>query len=241
MLTKKYFLLVLALCCLNYNSTLLAVDEVFEHHHGRRIFHAFELESAVGDSKEGQVQWVDLDGWIGSDYHKLWLKTEFERIDSQTDTLETWGLYSRYLSTFWDAQIGIRHDAKPHSLFYFVFGLEGLASYFIETEFHIFLSEKGDVSARLHLERDFLITQQWVFQPFLETEIFFQNVPDLEAARGISGLELGLQCRYKITPKVAPYLEVRYERKIGGTAALARSHSDAVENVLFFLGIKFLI
>src|SRR5690606_27920177 len=123
--------------------------------------------------------------------------------------LEAWGLFSRYLSTFWDGQMGIRHETKPHSLTYFVVGLEGLAPYFIETEFHLFLSDEGDLSARLHLEKNFFMTQKFVIQPYLETEIFLQTVPDIETARGISDLELGLQFLYKIRPNFAPYLEVR--------------------------------
>jgi uncharacterized protein involved in copper resistance len=46
-------------------------------------------------------------------------------------------LYSRNISTFWDAQAGIRYDTKPESTAYLTLGINGLAQQWFETEAHL--------------------------------------------------------------------------------------------------------
>ena len=93
--------------------------------HGNGTFHAFDLEMGIGASDDGNdfADW-DLDGWIGTDENKLWLRSEGERSDNETEAAEFWAMYSRNIARFWDLQIGIRHDAKPHSLTHAVIGFD---------------------------------------------------------------------------------------------------------------------
>ena len=209
-----------------------------EHADHPTVFHAFRLETDIGDSREGSIATWDLNGWIGSDYNKLWLKSEGERVDGDTHRAEFWAMYSRNVADFWDAQIGIRHDTQPHSTSYLVTGFEGLAPYFFETEAHLFVSDDGDVSVRLRQENDLLITQRLILQPYLEVNLFAQDVPELEVGSGLADGQIGVQMRYEVTRKFAPYVDVSYERKFGETATLARRSSEHHDDVVASVGLR---
>lgn len=199
-------------------------------------FHAFKLEAAAGDNRDDDAvsEW-DLDGWAGGDNHKLWIKAQGHQEDHETVNSELWLMYSRNVATFWDAQIGVRDDYRPESTSYLVIGLMGLAPYYFETEAHLFVSQDGDVSLRIREENDFLITQKWILQPWVEVNVFAQDVDELDTGSGLSEAAIGLQLRYEITRKFAPYLELSYEKLYGDTADMAvaagENRSDSVVTV----------
>ena len=206
--------------------------------HGNAIYHAFTLETDYGAGQHGPVASWDIDGWIGGDENKLWIKSEGENDDGTTDQSEFWALYSKNVSTFWDVQAGVRFDAQPWSAGYFVLGVNGLAPQFIETETHLFISDDGDVSARLRLERDVLLTQRTVFQPYLELNLFAQDVPERQTGAGLSDGEIGLQTRHEFSRQFAPYLDLRYERAFGETAHLANKNGEDSDNFVAALGVR---
>ncbi len=209
--------------------------------HETRIFHALVLETALGSqsSHHSIVEW-DLDGWIGGDDHKLWLKIEGERQNGVTETAEFWAMYSRNISTFWDAQGGIRHDAQAASLDHIVLGFNGLAPYFFETQAHIFISEKGDISARLRQENEFLLTQSLILEPYLEFNVFAQDVPEIAVGQGLSEAELGVQIRHQFIRKFALYVDIRHQRKFGETASIARRNQETVSFWAGLIGMRIL-
>lgn len=186
-----------------------------DHDHGSSLYHAFTLQADHGAGNDEHNERWDLDGWIGGDIHKLWIKSEGETEDHQTHRSENWLLYSRNVDTFWDLQTGLRYDDQPESVAYGVIGFNGLAPYGFETEAHLFISDEGDVSARLHIENNLLLTQQWVLKPYAEWNLFTQEVDELGADKGVSDTELGLQLRYEVTRKFAPYMDLRHERDLG--------------------------
>lgn len=208
------------------------------HDHGSEIYHAFGLEADTGAGSEGAISSWDLDGWIGSDENKLWLKSEGEVSEGATEQAEFWGLYSRNVSTFWDAQVGIRHDFQPESTSYLTLGFEGLAPYFFETEAHFFISDEGDVSARIRQENDFLITQRLILQPYAEINLFAQDVEEQHIGAGLANAELGIQTRYEITRKFAPYVDVRYERKFGETSSIAKNNGEENDDFIAAVGLR---
>lgn len=208
--------------------------------HGPSIFHAFRLEADYGAGSEGAVASWDFDGWIGGDYNKLFLKSEGENSDGETEQAEFWAMYSRNVATFWDLQAGIRHDIKPESTTYLVLGTEGLAPYFFETEAHLFISDEGDVSARLREENDFLITQRLILQPYAEIELSAQDVPEQDIGAGFTQGEIGLQTRYEFTRKFAPYVDFRYERKFGETSSIAKDEGENNDDFIAAVGLRFM-
>jgi len=205
--------------------------------HGGTINHMFRLEADTGAGPHGEVSTWDLKGWIGTDENKLWLKTEGEQSASKLEDAEVWALYSRNIATFWDAQAGIRHD-EPNSATYAVFGFNGLAPYYFETEAHLFVSDKGDVSARLREENDFLLTQKLILQPYAELNAYAQDVPHQNIGAGISDGKIGLQTRYEFTRKFAPYVDVHYGRKFGETSSMAKANGEDTNEFIGAVGLR---
>lgn len=217
-----------------------AADDHTDHkdEHGGQIFHMFRLEADYGAGRDASNASWEFDGWVGTDENKLWLKSEGEVEDSDTQQAEFWALYSRNIATFWDAQIGVRHDIQPESTSYLVAGFNGLAPYFFETEAHLFLSDEGIVSARLRQENDLLITQRLIAQPYLEANFFAQDAPDQEVGAGLANAEVGLQMRYEFTREFAPYIDVRYERLFGETSSIAKRHGEDKDDVVASIGLR---
>lgn len=220
---------------------LLPFAAAVNAHEDTTVFHAFRLELDAGESRDNEsvANW-NLDGWLGGDHHKLWLKSEGEQGDHDTESSESWALYSYNLDTFWDVQAGVRYDNRPTSTTYFAAGVTGLAPYFIETEAHLFASDDGDVSARLHLERDWLLTQQLILQPFLELNVFAQEVDELETGAGLADMTAGLQLRYEVTRKFAPYVEISVDRLFGDTADMAEDNGGHRSDTAITAGVRLL-
>jgi copper resistance protein B len=208
---------------------------------GPSLLHAFRTEIDSGDSRDGKLYSWDFDGWIGGDFNKLWLKSEGEKLDSKTaEQAEHWAMYSRNIATFWDFQTGIRYDEQPNSTSYFVTGFEGLAPYFFETEAHFFISEDGDLTARIRQENDLLITQQLIIQPYFELNFSAQNIPEKEMGSGLTDGEFGIQTRYEFSRKFAPYIDLKYERKFGKTSSIAKADNENRDDFVTSIGLRLL-
>lgn len=232
---------LLTLFCLLaiFTSNIALARDDHKAGHGGQVFHMLQLETDVGANRDGTLYSWDLDSWIGTDENKLWLKSEGEKEDGKTtETSEFWAMYSRNIATFWDLQAGIRFDEQPKSTGYVVAGVNGLAPHFFETEAHLFVSEYGDVTARLHQGKEFLITQRLITEPYLELNLSAQDVPELEIGQGLTDGEFGIQTRYEITRKFAPYVDVRYERKFGETSAIARKDGENRDDFIVSGGLR---
>lgn len=212
--------------------------EEMQHEHGGETFHMFRLETDTGVNRGKSISSWDLDGWIGTDENKLWIKSEGEHNDGKLEDAEVWAMYSRNIATFWDAQAGIRYDFEPRGNAYFVAGFTGLAQYNFETEAHLFVSERGDVTARLRRENDILLTQKLILQHYLEVNFSAQDVPEQEIGAGISDGKIGLQTRYEFTRKFAPYVDVHYGRKFGETASIATSNGESRDEAVAAVGLR---
>lgn len=238
MMRTKFLLLALTASFVGIATA--SAQDAHQKEHGGEIFHAMRLETGAGFSGSDSTANWDLDGWIGTDENKLWLKSEGERTDAKTEQAEFGALYSRNIDTFWDVQIGLRYDAEPSSLTYLTLGFNGLAPYFFETEAHLFVSEDGDVSLRLRQENDFLLTQRLILQPYLEANLYAQDVRKRDIGSGLSSAEVGLQTRYEFTRKFAPYLDIKYERKFGDTSSIAKAHGEDNDAVVGTIGLRFM-
>lgn len=207
--------------------------------HGGGIFHMFRLQTDIGSNTDGTpLQSWDFDGWVGTDENKLWLKSEGELADSKLEDAEFWVLYSRNISTFWDAQAGIRYDTKPESTAYLTLGINGLAPQWFETEAHLFVSEHGDVTARLRQENDFLLTQKLILQPYIEINLSVQDVHVQDIGAGVVDGQIGLQTRYELTRKLAPYVDVHYVQKFGETSSISKNHGEDNDELVGSIGIR---
>jgi copper resistance protein B len=191
---------------------------------------------------EGDSLRLNGEAWIGGDYSRFWLKPEatfaygedFEDVDVQA-------LYGRLLSPYWDLQAGLRYSRPTPdgpSRASAVIGIQGLAPHWFEVQAAAFVSHKGEVSARVELEYDLLVTQRLIAQPRLETELAVQSVPELRVGSGVSSAALGLRLRYEIRREIAPYVGVEWSGRFGETADFARADGDPVRSFGVAFGVR---
>lgn len=198
----------------------------------------FEYQSNDGN---GLYLW-DAQGWYGTDFNKFWFKTEGEFLPDQNKTEEAQLqlLYSRAITSFFDLQAGVRHDFKPDpSRSFAVLGVQGLAPYWFEVDVATFLSDDGDVSARMEAEYELLLTQRLIAQPRFETNLALQDVEEAGVGSGINNIELGLRLRYEIKREFAPYVGVSWSKLTGDTKDMAQDEGEDTDTVSFVTGIRF--
>lgn len=147
--------------------------------------------------------------------------------------------YSRNIASFWDAQVGIRHDFKPDpDRTFAAFGVQGLAPLWFEVDATAYVSEDGDVSAALEAEYDLLLSQRMILQPRYETGIALQEVEEYGVGQGFNDIELGLRLRYEIRREFAPYIGASWNRKLGETADLAEVDGEDTDVTSFVVGVR---
>lgn len=210
---------------------------VHDHHqqmHGGMVNSLLMADRVEFTEHDGTdvLQW-ELQGWLGTDEHKLWLKSEGERDQDagETEESELHLLYSRAVAPYWDLQAGLRHDdGDAGTVSYATVGLMGLAPYWFETDAALFLSEAGKWSARLEVEYELRFTQRLILQPRLELNHAFSDDAAAATRQGFNDNSLGLRLRYEFLREVAPYVGVELWQARGGTgAALQRAGSDRSE------------
>lgn len=213
-------------------ATPVAAEENFFFHMVRA-----EADAARIDS-EDVISW-EGDAWIGGDVNKLWFKTEGEIENGETHDAEIQALWSRNVATFWDLQAGVRVDLAPDAVTYLALGVQGLAPYRFETEATAFVSEDGDFSARFGQSLDLRFTQRLIAEPHVELQAYAQDIEERNIGAGVSDIEAGVQLRYEITRKFAPYVDLVWARALGETASLRRADGEAVETSSVRAGLRF--
>jgi copper resistance protein B len=203
---------------------------------------ADQLEYRDNKGKD-TLRW-DVQGWYGTDYNKFWTKFEGDDQTSANEgELELQALYSRMIAPFWDFQIGVRYDrlygsGSDKDRGFAVIGFQGLAPYRFEIEPALFISDDGDVSARLTATYEMLFTQRLILQPRFETNIAASSASQFDIGSGFNDVQLGLRLRYEFRREFAPYVGVRWQHQFGNTADLTRSEGGDVDNFALVAGIR---
>lgn len=197
----------------------------------------FEVRAQDGDDV---VSW-DAQGWYGGDEEKLWLKSEGKKITGgKLEDAEAQVLYSRMVTDFFDVQTGLRYDARPGPRRgYAVLGMQGLAPYYLQLDGALFLSNHGELSARLTAEYELLLSQRLILQPAFEVNLAARDVKQRGVGSGVNDVELGLRLRYEFRRELAPYIGVTWQRTLGESADLARKQGEDVEIPALVAGIRF--
>lgn len=210
--------------------------------HDNEIFAIFNGDRLEYQTREGKPAFLwDIQAWVGTDFNKLWFKSEGEWLSEEDDFEEASAelFYSRNIGSFWDVQIGVRHDFKPDPERTFAaLGIQGLAPLWFEVEATTYLSEDADLSVVLEAEYDLLLSQRLILQPRLETSAALQEVEEYGVGQGFNDIELGLRLRYEIQREFAPYIGVSWNRKIGETENLAEAEGEDIETFSFVVGLK---
>ncbi|HEY9568455.1 MAG TPA: copper resistance protein B [Thalassobaculum sp.] len=201
-----------------------------------------QLEYRAGEDTN-VVAW-DLEASWGSDEWKLALESEGEyaiRPDA-FETMENQLVVRRMVSEFFDAKAGVRFDTPdgPDRI-YGLLGFEGLTPQWIEVDGDLFLSEKGDLSARFSAEHDLLITNRLILQPVATLDLAATDDREIGQGQGFTDLELGLRLRYELIDRaVAPYIGLHWETKLGESADFARVEGEDGDAVRVVAGVRLL-
>lgn len=213
--------------------------------HDNQILATFKADRLEHQWRQHGIEILlwDVGGWIGKDYNKLYFKSEGEALvddGNQIEEAEIELLYSRNIAKFWDLQAGLRHDFEPRPQRTFAaLGLQGLAPYWFEVDATAYLSEDGDLSAKIEAEYELLLTQRLVLSPRLETGLSLQDLPEYGQWQGITDVTLGVRLRYHLRRELAPYVGVTWNRKVGETAHQVRQEGGDVDDTALVAGLRF--
>lgn len=189
----------------------------------------------------------DAIGWVGGDIRRFWFKTEGD-VGLSSDTggeAEVQALYGQLVAPFWDFQTGLRYDrlygpGPDRGRAFAVVGIQGLAPYLFEVDASLFISEDGDVSARITGEYELLLAQRLILQPKAEINLAAQRVENFGVGSGLNDIELGLRLRYEISRKFAPYVGITWQRKFFETEDIARKEGESVGDFSVLAGVRLL-
>lgn len=217
-----------------------ARDILANEHGGARISKVMlNIAEYQSEPDGGGYRW-DGEAWYGGDINRLVLKSEGEGSGAEgLELAEVQALYSRAIARYTDLQVGVRQDLEPRPRrTYATVGFETLFPYWFEVEGAAFVSDRGDLSARLEGTYDLRLTQRLILQPQAEVRFSAQETPELHIGSGLTHAELGLRLRYEIRREFAPYVGVSWERAFGRTADFARDEGEDVESTTFVVGLR---
>ena len=182
----------------------------------------------------------DFQGYYGSPTSRFWFKSEGEgSFGERVEDAEFQALYSRAISPFWDLQAGVRQDVAGPDTTYAVVGVQGLAPYLFELDAALFVSHRGDITARIEAELDQRITQRLILQPRVEVNLAAQDIPWSGVGAGLDKIEAGVRLRYEIIREFAPYIGIEQNWRIGGSADYARASGEDPSVTNYVVGIRF--
>lgn len=225
-----------------YGSGMERARSILRREHGGMPAYLFMVERAETVSRSGRDGYaLDAQAWIGGDIDKLWLKGEADGAwGERLEHAELQVLWSHAIDPWFDVQTGVRYDPQSSpDRGHLVLGIQGLAPHWWEVDGALFLSNKGELTARAEAEYDLRITQELVLQPRLEIDLSAQDMRELGIGAGLSEAAVGVRLRYQPTPLFAPYVGVEYERAFGDTARFRRDEGEDRDSVNLLAGIRF--
>ena len=201
---------------------------------GLFLLDKFETTDADGDSP---LNW-EIDAWLGKDLNKLWVKSEGEHINSETEQSNEL-LFSRAISPFWNVQVGLRQDrASSVEREFLSAGVQGLAPYLFNSSMSIVAGENEQFGLSAQFEYEAMFTQRLVLSSEIELDFWSENDPEMGIGSGISTTELGFRLRYEIRREFAPYIGISWSKNYGDTADFAAEEGEDFESTLFVAGVR---
>ena len=183
--------------------------------HDNAIFHyaRFELDGARPRGRfEGT--W-DNEGWVGTDFNRLWWRTRGEVVGSTVGDAEGQLAFGRSLGSFFDVLAGYRRIVRPGGGDYLMLGIKGLAPYRFEVGLDLFVADRGRLSARTDVAYELLWSQRIISRPSLSVDWFAAPDVALGQQAGIGDSEFRLPTRFEFSRRFAPYFEFRRTHRSG--------------------------
>lgn len=181
----------------------------------------------------------DVQGWVGRDYNRLWVKSEGERQGGKTEDGRLELLYSRPVAAFWDLQAGLRHDfGEGPRRNWLALGVQGVAPAWFDVEATAYVGNSGRTALRLNAEYQFLLTQRTFLAPEVEANFYGKSDRARGIGSGLSDVSFGVRLRHELRREFAPYIGVNFRRLVGDTASLARSAGEPVNDRQLVVGVR---
>lgn len=211
--------------------------------HGGQIYQVTRLENAwmVDEDGKGNLG-TKFDTLIGTDENRLFLKANLDKAEGNDPKYDVSALYSRNVAPFWDIQAGVRYSEDRNNnsnRVDGVVGILGLAPYFFETQAYLYGGENNFWGASFDVDRDLLLTQKLITQPYIEADIVFNDNSDFASKNGLSELKTGLKTRYEITKRIKPFVDVAYQYEKGQKLTSLQQASNSEKGWLYGAGIEF--
>ena len=148
-------------------------------------------------------------------------------------------LWSHGITTFWNAQLGLRHDeGTGPSRTWAAVGVQGLSPYWFEVDATLYLDAQGRTALNVESEYELLLTQKFILQPRVELNIYGKDDAARGIGAGIADGALGVRLRYEIRREFAPYVGVERESQFGKTASLARDAGEKTNETRWLVGLR---
>lgn len=206
-----------------------------------RVFARVVLHQFEGRTNAGEFRW-DGEGWVGTDFNKLWVKSEGFAGPSGVTDGDQEALYDRPIPhmRYFDAQAGVRADLDSGpARGWAAVGIEGMAPYFAELAPTLYVGSGGRIAGRVEGFDDLLLTQRWIVQPEAELNFYSKDDPGRATGSGFSSVDAGVRLRYEISRKFGPYVGFAYHGQYGDTAAYARQGDEITGDPCFVFGLRF--
>ena len=211
--------------------------------HGGQIYQVTKLENAwiVDEDGKGKLG-TKLETLIGTDENRLFIEANSEKSESNDPKYAVSALYSRNVAPFWDVQAGVRYSEDKNNSSSDrvdgVIGILGLAPYFFETKAYLYGGKDNFWGASFDFDRDLLLTQKLITQPYIEADVVFNDNSDFASKTGLSELKTGIKTRYEITKRIRPFVDIAYQYEKGKKSTPFQEATDSEKGWLYGAGIE---
>jgi len=211
--------------------------------HGGQIYQTtkFSNEWIVDKDGKGSLG-SSFETLIGTDENRMFVEANLNKAESNDPNYDVSALYSRNVAPFWDVQAGVRYSEDKNNRnsnrIDGVIGLLGLAPYFFETKAYLYGGENNFWGASFDFDRDLLLTQKLITQPYIEADVVFNDNSDFASKTGLSELKTGIKTRYEITKRIRPFVDIAYQYEKGKKSTPFQEATDSEKGWLYGAGIE---
>ena len=211
--------------------------------HGGQIYQTtkFSNEWIVDKDGKGSLG-SSFETLIGTDENRMFVEANMNKAESNDPKYDVSALYSRNVAAFWDVQAGVRYSEDKNNRnsnrIDGVIGLLGLAPYFFETKAYLYGGENNFWGASFEFDRDLLLTQKLITQPYIAADIVLNDNSDFAAKSGLSELKTGIKTRYEINKRIRPFVDVAYQYEKGQKLTTFQEATDSEKGWLYGAGIE---
>ena len=224
----------------------LALSQNHDKHlneHGGQIYQTtkFSNEWVIDNDGKGSLG-SSFETLIGTDENRVFVEANLNKAESNDPNYDVSALYSRNVAPFWDVQAGVRYSEDKNNRnsnrIDGVIGLLGLAPYFFETKAYLYGGENNFWGASFEFDRDLLLTQKLITQPYIAADIVFNDNSDFATKSGLSELKTGLKTRYEINKRIRPFVDVAYQYEKGQKLTTFQEATNSEKGWLYGAGIE---